>query len=460
MADQDIIDASNAVRDYHFDPATPAARRLTWVGFKARNDEAGRKAFFDAAFAAAKGLDLRYPTALTALTSKMDYGAWFNYFFSEAQRSAGGAADNEMYARIFSLVFDYEVVGLGAAAKLKPVDGSRQQAGVRFRALLQDSPGNVPKSILEFLFKRGFEQAEMADADKMFSPALGFAANLQATPDMIKEGQGHFVFAYRGDKRAPSTVVAHGGAQCRASLSFWREDAQVGAAWHPWSSGGALQRQMWFRKGNRDNDYFTLNSMAYDFHISCAYPIFRSAEMAPKATGPVSTWKSGDRGAMAAHKVEIVNRWNRVAGAWEEVLQDSSNVYVCMLRPKDQVATTWSLNGYPESGVRNVNVQDILAWLKIVRIHHPPAVGQPYDSSHQTPTSMTVRIIDWGTVQPRDVLRAGLGCTEDGMNLVFAKLDGMKGKEFDITHQTLVGGATRYDTTRFKPVAVAKPVKI
>jgi hypothetical protein len=47
---QDIITASNAVRDFHFNVSTPLARRLPWTGFKGQNNDARRQAFFNAAY--------------------------------------------------------------------------------------------------------------------------------------------------------------------------------------------------------------------------------------------------------------------------------------------------------------------------------------------------------------------------------------------------------------------------
>ena len=153
---------------------------------------------------------------------------------------------------------------------------------------------------------------------------------------------------------------------------------------------------MWFRKGAADNDYFTLNSLAKDFHISCAYPMFRSYEIDQRLVGPVSGWDDVFRALLAPKKVSIVTVYDRKTNSWQEVLSDESRVFACAISSETRAATTYQLNNYPESAVRNVHLEDMVGWIKVRRYHRPPgSTGEHYDNTRVDP-SMTIRVMTWG----------------------------------------------------------------
>jgi hypothetical protein len=462
---QNIIAASDAIRD-SFLVVPPNAQpgtqpRLRWAGFK-RNDPG---AFWDAVFKLfANHTGDIYWTGTDG--SDLDYGGWFNYFYREAlgvsaaikgedvSRIVGAKQAN--FARIFSTVFEVRVTGAGnnmlTLAGPLPVN-----AKVSFRAALTSQPGGVPRDILQYLFEEGFQQANTTDAANYFSTNLALASNLPNGAG-IRSQKGEYVFGYRGDTRDPQTVKQHKGAKCRAELAFWRQDAHVDASWHPWQGHNSPSQQMWFRKGAKDNDYFTLNSMAKDFHIACAYPMFRSFQIDQSLVGPMSGWNQAKRQLLANKSklwgnVKIVNVLNRKSGQMEEVPSDDGCIYVCTLTGTTTVARTWELNSYPESGIRNVGLEDMLAYVKIKRYHRPPdSDDQPYDSTHVTP-SMTIKILSWAWVRTEEEARATLGCTKDGMKPIIAKLNNLVGTRFDISHTSLCAGST-YD-----PDAKAPPVQ-
>src|SRR5205085_12251757 len=137
-------------------------------------------------------------------------------------------------------------------------------------------------------------EATTTIAKDYFSKGLALKSNM---PDgvAVRSANGEFVFGYRGDTRDVETIVRQQGAKCRAELDFWRTAAGVNQAWHPWNDMDQKWKKMWFRKGAADNDYFTLNSLAKDFHISCAFPMFRSFEIHQNMLGPVSGWSQQQR---------------------------------------------------------------------------------------------------------------------------------------------------------------------
>ncbi len=448
--EQEILNKSAAVRTSWLTSQHGAPAKLPWTGFRA-NDES---AFFRALFTLVKAR--KGQVAYTrSETNNLDFCGWFNYFLGEVVNFTNGNSELETnLGRIFSIMFDLKATGVGNTAKIEFADDWPLSLKANFYGLLQNAPAVVPKGILAYLFELGFEEATTVEAGDYFGRNLALKSNL---PDgvAIRSAKGEYVFAYRGDTRDLAKIIQQ-GARCRAELDFWRRDAGLTQPWHPWNDVDQKWRRMWFRRGNKDNDYFTMNSLAHDFHISCAYPMFRSFEIDQGLRGPVSGWSEAQRRLLAAKKVSVVEVFDRRSNTWEEVLSDESRVFACAISSTTTAATTFDLNNYPESAVRNINLEDMVAWIKVRRYHRPPADAHShYDSTLVTP-SMTIRVLSWGWVRTEDETRASLGCTKDGIKAIGAKLQNMIGKCFDISHSQYFPAAT-YDVTRPKPLIGPQP---
>lgn len=450
---QSITDASDAVRLAFVEPAPGAhggAALLPLTGFRKTNVNS----FFEMVW----NLFKERGTALMATegdADHLDYGGWFNYFYAEGGKRITTDAER---GRLLCSVFALKVADLGAPKGKQlalPDDQAPFRTSARFRTALLGQPAGLPRDVLDHLFKSGFKVATTVKATDFFSRDLAFKANT-AAPAALRSSKGEYVFAYRGDTRDAKTVKQHQGAKCRAELDFWRTDNNIDARWHPWGGGAddAVLRQMWFRMGAKDNDYFTLNSIAMDFHISCAYPMFRSFNWDQSLVGPVSGWTAKQRELLAgkAKGVKIVRAMNRKTGQVEEVLCDEGCIYVCTLVAGSDVAQTMALNGYPESGVRNIPLESMLAYVRIRRYHHPPGPHDHYDSTRASPTAMTIKTFSWAWVRTEDEARATLGCTADGMEPVKAKLNNLMGKKFDISHTSL------FDSVTYDPDVTVAPV--
>jgi hypothetical protein len=449
---QSIIDASDAVRTSFVDP-TPGVQggtaKLPLTGFRKTNVDS----FFQMVWNLFKergGVLMR----TEGDADHLDYGGWFNYFFAEGAKKLATDAER---GRLLASVFALTVVDLGPPKGKQlalPDESAPFRPSARFTSALVGSPAGLPRDVLDALFRAGFEVATTVRATDHFSRDLAFKANT-AAPAALRSSKGEYVFAYRGDTRDAKTVKQHQGAKCRADLDFWRKDNHLDAKWHPWGGGAddTVLKQMWFRMGAKDNDYFTLNSIAMDFHISCAYPMFRSFNWDQGLVGPVSGWNEKQRALVKSKGVKIVNVMNRKTGQMEEVLSDDGCIYVCTLVADSDVAQTMALNGYPESGVRNIPLECMLAYIRIKRYHHPPGAHDHYDSTRASPTAMTIKTFSWAWVRTEDEARATLGCTADGMEPVKAKMNNLMGKKFDISHTTM------FDSITFDPDATAPAVK-
>lgn len=448
-----IIAQSSALRTLWVTPQLGAAARLPWTGFKASQEGT----FFEQIYSQIKAQ--AGPICLTATDiSNLDYPGWFNYFFNEAKATAKGNAEIERnFGRIASLMFDLQVVGAGATARIEPALVFPLTLSAAFNAMLANAPGAIPKGILAYLFELGFEEATMTTAGDYFGKTLALKSNMNDGA-AVRSGKGEFVFGYRGDTREVATIKSQNGAKCRAELDFWRTNAGVDQLWHPWSDLDEKWKKMWFRKGAADNDYFTLNSLAKEFHISCAYPMFRSFEIHQDMVGPASGWTLVQRQRLLAKNITLRTVYDKKTASWQEVPTDETRVFACAISGATPAAETFKLNNYPESAVRNVRLEDMIAWIKVRRYHRPPASAHEHYDSTRTSPSMTIRVLSWGWVRTEDETRASLGCTSDGMKVIGAKLQNLVGKVFDISHTSYFPDAT-YDVTRVQVAQVAsKPV--
>ncbi len=442
---------SDLIRAHWVKPASPGgAPRLPWPQDKLIDETQ----FFEPLWQLVK--KNAGPVCYTRSTiNAVDYGGWFNYFFAEAKECAGTNAEiGLMIGRIASLMFDLKVVGTGRSAKVVFAEEFPLSLKSTFYGLLERNPRGIPKAILSYLFENGFEEASTTTAGDYFSQNLALKSNM-SDGVAVRSSKGELVFGYRGDTRDLPSIIKQ-GARCRAELDFWRKNSGVDQPWHPWNGTDQKWEKMWFRKGSKDNDYFTMNSLAKEFHISCAYPMFRPFEIDARLQGPASGWDATLRKVLEAKKVSVVTIFDKRANDWLEVPCDETRVFACAISGERTVARTFELANYPESAVRDVNLEDMVAWIRVKRYHHPPDWNQEpfYDSTRVSP-SMTIKVMAWGWVRTEEETRASLGCTSSGIKVVGSKLQNLVGKVFDISHTAFYPDAS-YDLTRVRPVAGPK----
>lgn len=426
------------------------------------------------------------------------YSRWVNYFFAQC-KGAGTVQDR---GRIYTLLLDLEAQ-LRVSATLKfgyrqlerdPAATLPAPLSASFAALVQNQPGQLPLDLLTYLLNLGFTSNNSVqasdvkmtsygvggeDLNNTFGNAFGLQAAMKTTPGERDARDGWLLF-YRGDSRAPAVVVQQGGATCRADLDFWRKDAQVDAEWHPWKKSLGHGGQMWLRNGDKDNDYFTVNSVGLHFHISCAYPMLKLSEVDKEMYGHVADWPPELWAKLRrSGKADIWRVNNRKTGQIEPVLVDRSRVYLCVFPGSTQLSATfreasggYGGNSYPEAGVRNVPLNQIVAWVQIERFHgnnqlrRPPnqadRVKMMYESTAISST-MTIKVESWGWLNPKEQGKNLLGL--ESPSTLAQRLQAMVGRCFEINHSCLISETdTTYDPSSKKwfslEVQGVKPLKL
>jgi hypothetical protein len=460
--DASVVTAANAIKSHWLTPpntTTPA--RLPWSGWKIDPKDRPNLFFYEVEKAVTEA---RQPNACKTgpgveAYAKYDYQAWFNYFYREAKQVSQGSDTFKLAAgQIFSLIFDLKVTGNGNGAKIGPTHALPSPLSAAFASRLTNTGDPVPGHILEFLFKTGFQQATTTNAGSYLDKMLALHTNMNDGV-AIRSRTDSFVFGYRGDSREIQTIKTQNGASCRADLDFWRRESHLDAHWHPWQ-GAQDWANMWFRRGSADNDYFTMNSIAKEFHIACAYPMFKAYEISQKLTGPADSWTDKQKQLIEAKKFKLRKVKHKASGKEMLVPQDETRIFVCAFTSGRTAAKTYELANYPETAVRNVSLEDMIAYITVQRFHHFQTGSTFYESTSAQP-SMTIRVKSWSWFREEEQIRAYLGCTQDGMKVISAKMNNLMSKMFDIDHNTYRGNATLDvtipQTSPFAPQSTQKP---
>jgi hypothetical protein len=382
----------------------------------------------------------------TKTTEKnFDYAGWFNYFYKQAKARVSSDPD---LGRIFCVLFDLSQAIERRGNRLAVDAGFEFPAELsrEFNGRLAGEPGGVPLDVLTFLFENGFESYDSiraADAavegGHAFGPYFPLSCATSPTPAQTRP---HFLFFYRGDSRDPVTIARDKGAACRADLAKWRNDAHVEEPWHPWKDV-AKRGKMWVRLGDNDNDYFTVNSIAMHFHISCAYPMLRMNEINREFKGHITQWSDDQRWQLRnSGRADFCLIKNRRTDQEDLTVCDSTRVFVCTFKRSQLLSpTSGTGNDYPEMGMRSVGVEQIIAYFEIDRYHNQDWLRNApdfyYDSTLTARGStMTIYIRKWGWMYGSRGVRNTLGLAyPEALEGHFAQL---VGTAFEINHSELL----------------------
>lgn len=452
---ESVIRASNAARDSFLSridaAAPPPVAASTPANARALRPDFYKDSFFGLVQSALK-LSLA-DDLLQTTGSTWGFAGWFNYFAGEAK-----TVPLEEQGRLLTLVLDLDMVleRNGKALRKRTTATPPLPLAAAFAQLVKNDPAGAPLGVLQYLLDFGFVSKASVDASAgrmdvgggggskvshTFGNAFGLQAAHKGAP-AERDAQDGFLLYYRGDTRTPATVISQGGAKCRADLAGWVRDNHVKAMWHPWKDD-TERGKMWLRKGNGDNDYYTVNSIGMDFHISCAYPMFQLGKVHPDFKGHVSEWNDALRERLRrTGKADARLTRHRTRGV-EWALTDTSRVYLCVFPADTALSPTYDLgNNYPEAGVREVPLNQIVAWFEIDRYHNNDdlrstgAYPQGYYASNGDGGSMTIHIKRWGWLDADGQGKNILGLADP--SVLANRLNSYLGKLFEITHDRLV----------------------
>jgi hypothetical protein len=298
---------------------------------------------------------------------------WFQYFWQEAKMVADSGQRAEM-AGICNILFEKTP---GGPHKYKVKDAFKDD---------DYTTSNAPpwKQMMTQLLHIGFRRVDPKEAVQTGSqgpPVPQVAAHhlmLQSnlTQVMPRKYTPETEIFWRSESRTMERIIEQQGTKRQSDVSFIAKDMNMAAPWHPYSDAD-INRYMWFRLGQGDNDYYTVISVATDFETALSFPKIDEARVYGFPKKKLDDWTQDEiqRHQKSMALVSLVDGTQRI------MLATQTTAYMCVACGRiidtrtagghmDEVSK--KLVGFPEKGVSEIPLDQIFAILPITRIHHGP----------------------------------------------------------------------------------------
>lgn len=318
----------------------------------------------------------------------LDYSPqyWFNYFFQEAKKTKiGKTGENTPVAQslLTSLTALFNKVELPG---FRPA-GSQTATPRGFKYVLKDTMrasvsqadagGGAPhftfpsdlarqtwKNALLALLKAGFQAAPAA------GPLDGSIAGCLLENDLVSQinsdSQEIRVF-WRGDGRdSMHTEDWNRSVDEPAAVRKYNLDAD----WHPYSQQ-TVKSQMWVRKAQGDNDYYTVVSVTAELETAACFPKVDERRAYQMPLSSPDKWSAEELSKFKNHIAQV----NTQAGDKKLMVATKSYVYLMAINRGMVIDTEgygrrlWNdPKGFPERGVQKVPKECYIAVIPIIRV--------------------------------------------------------------------------------------------
>jgi hypothetical protein len=334
---------------------------------------------------------------------------WFEYFWAEAKMSAG-AAEKQQLADIANTIFEKT-----------PDERFKYKAKPEFEHFTDRGQFvQTWREILTKLLYMGFRcmsRSEVVAPSANLPPVNGAAPqHLGLQRDFFryieeqKQGQPRrdpkVEIFYRSETRRLEDIVSHQGTRRQIDVAFMAKSMNMSAPWHPFSVA-EIKDKMWFRRGNSDNDYFTVISVAQAFEVALSFPKIDERRVYQFPTAPIEQWTPQQ---LDYHRKNLASV--RLAdGSKKVVVVTETAAYMCVITGAvlDTVRAGGGSGGgqsFPEQGVADIPLDHIFAVFPVFRYHH----------GHNDSGEGFTAFIDWNRARP-------LKDTHEAMDLFGAAFD-------------------------------------
>ncbi|HEY7878914.1 MAG TPA: hypothetical protein VIC55_11835 [Gemmatimonadaceae bacterium] len=296
---------------------------------------------------------------------------WFEYFWAEAKMSAG-AGEKQTLADIANAVFEKTPDG-PAKYKLRP-ELERWTDKTRYYETWREC-----LTKLLYLGFRCMDRTQVTSPGPNLPPVNGVATEHLGLQreffryiEAKKEGEPRFddkvEVYYRSETRDIGTIVSHQGTRRQIDVGFLAKSMNMSADWHPFSVA-EIKDKMWFRRGNADNDYFTVISVAKDFETCLAFPKIDEQRVYSFPTEPIEQWKPQQLDYYRKNLATV-----RLSdGSTKVVVVTQTTAYMCAAT--GAVLDTVRAGGaggesFPEQGLADIPLDQIFAAFPVNRYHH------------------------------------------------------------------------------------------
>jgi hypothetical protein len=171
---------------------------------------------------------------------------------------------------------------------------------------------------------------------------------------------------WRAESRTMERIVQQQGTKRQSDVEFLANEMQISAPWHPYSDPD-INKYMWYRSGQNDNDYYTVISVAVNFETALSFPKIDEKRVYGFPKKPLEEW-TRDEVRLHQKNMALVTL---VDGSERIMLATQTTAYMCVACGRI-IDTMTAGGGFPEKGVSEIPLDQIFAMLPVTRVHHGP----------------------------------------------------------------------------------------
>ena len=189
----------------------------------------------------------------------------------------------------------------------------------------------------------------------------------------VKKNRSEVRIGWRSETRPLSMVQQHGGNKRQSDVAALTSDMKMDMPWHPFSNP-EINKFLWFRLTNTDNDYYTVISVANDFRTCTSFPKIDERRVYKFPNKDVSRWTAQEAKAFQNHLALVEVRDPKPGKRVMLATQTYAYLYgITGLYVDTQAAgADYANKAFPEIGVKDIPMDAIFGVLPIIRIHHGP----------------------------------------------------------------------------------------
>lgn len=309
-----------------------------------------------------------------------DFGVrwWFQYFWNEARSVKGEGGNARALADVANIIFYVERPALGKVNVMLR-DVAKTWTG---------RSGDIWRDALTRLLKIGFRAvpregvvpsgaaglAILADAKTHHIGGRQFGEEVRSWKDLVRPDT--IPVYWRSETRPLSMILSQNGTKRQVDVDTIARDLGMTADWHPFSKP-EINKFMWYRLGNADNDYYTVISVATDFLTACGFPKIDERRVYFFPPSDPSEWGKDDARRFRNNLgVAMVNGQRRVVVITRTTAYMLVH-YGCMLDTQG-AAKTQKKESFAEMGVEHIPLENIFGVFPLRRVHHGPQPGDGF----------------------------------------------------------------------------------
>jgi hypothetical protein len=168
---------------------------------------------------------------------------------------------------------------------------------------------------------------------------------------------------WRGESRDMQKIRTQKGTKRQSVVDSLRTDMKMDKTWHPFKEDKNNQ-YLWYRRGQNDNDYYTVISVGMNFETALCFPKINEKRVYGFPARPLDKWTKAEAQKHRANLALVVmdDYEDRV------MVATSITVYMCVICGRI-IDTQGAGGGFPEKGVEEIPLDQIFALLPVTRVH-------------------------------------------------------------------------------------------